>query len=67
MSEWERFADLQKQGFMKPRKEARKPKVEKPTVACERCMDWHREGKHTRKANEIRAHVAVAEALARLA
>jgi hypothetical protein len=40
-----RFVDLQKQGFMRPRKE-RKPKVVE-IVACDRCRDWHAKGKHT--------------------
>lgn len=43
----DRFADLQRQGFMKPRK-ARKPKTPPPMVACDWCMNWHRKGKHTR-------------------
>lgn len=50
-----RLVDLQRQGFMKPRK-ARKPATERPTVACDDCLNWHPKGKHiadaeTRKAN----------------
>jgi len=41
-----RMMDLLKQGFMKPAK-VRKPKIERPIVACERCLNWHRQGKHT--------------------
>lgn len=44
----DRYLDLLKQGFMKPRK-ARKPKAEQPIVACKKCQDWHRKGKHTKK------------------
>lgn len=43
-----RLADLMRQGFMKPRK-VRKAKEKKPIVACDRCQDWHEEGKHRRK------------------
>jgi len=51
----ERLCDLMRQGFMKPRYE-RKRRVERPTVACTGCKNWHPEGKHTldraaRKAN----------------
>lgn len=42
-----RLADLMRQGFMKPLKQRKGKKVEKPIVACEDCMNWHREGKHT--------------------
>lgn len=41
-----RWEDLQKQGFMKPRKQ-KAPKKERPIVACEDCLNWHREGQHT--------------------
>jgi hypothetical protein len=52
----DRFSDLQKQGFMKPLK-VRRPKVERPIVACHDCLNWHQQGKHsadaeTRKANQ---------------
>jgi hypothetical protein len=43
----DRLCDLMRQGFMKPRPE-RKPKKEQPIVACERCQDWHRKGKHSK-------------------
>lgn len=53
----ERLADIMRQGFMKqraPKKRAMEP--ERPIVACEDCLNWHRQGKHTadaatRKAN----------------
>jgi hypothetical protein len=51
-----RLCDLMKQGlstFTAPKK--RKPKVEKPWVACQACQDWHREGKHVRTAAERKA------------
>jgi len=45
----QRFADLQKQGFMKlGRKGNRKPKAIRPIIACDECHDWHREGEHTK-------------------
>lgn len=44
----ERYIDLMKQGFMKPRREPRKPAPKKPTVGCELCENWHEEGRHTR-------------------
>jgi len=57
------LCDLMRQGLAtfqapKPRKE---PKPERPIVACEACLDWHRKGKHTsdpatRKANIAAAH-----------
>lgn len=47
MNEWERFADLQRQGFMKPRKAPRKPKAPRLMVSCNGCLNWHYEGKHT--------------------
>ncbi len=40
------MADLMRQGFMKPRPE-KKTAITRPTVACERCQDWHPEGKHS--------------------
>jgi hypothetical protein len=42
----ERLADLMKQGIWKPRRFKKPAKAEKPMVACARCQDWHREGKH---------------------
>ncbi len=53
-----RFADLQRQGFMKPRRAVRKPKAESPIVACVACQNWHREGKHTADAATRRANLA---------
>jgi hypothetical protein len=43
-----RFVDLQRQGFMRPRK-ARKERKPVEIVACDRCRDWHPKGKHTVK------------------
>jgi hypothetical protein len=45
----DRYLDLLKQGFMKPAKPTRKPRVDRPIVACDKCRDWHRKGQHTRK------------------
>jgi hypothetical protein len=41
----DRYLDLLKQGFMEPHRE-RKVKAERPMVVCDRCKNWHREGKH---------------------
>lgn len=46
MDSQQRHADLMRQGFMKPRRE-RTTKEPAPIVACERCQNWHRKGKHT--------------------
>ena len=51
----ERYLDLMKQGFMKPRREKREPAKPKPTVACEECLNWHAEGKHTAPIDVRRA------------
>lgn len=48
----DRYVDLLKQGFIKRAftpPTPKRPKVERPIVACNRCGDWHREGKHTVK------------------
>lgn len=55
----DRYADLLKQGFMKPIRRGRgtkKPKVEQPIVSCEDCLNWHRKGKHTASATERKAN-----------
>ena len=39
------LADLMRQGFMKPVKR-KKPAIERPIVACDDCLNWHRKGKH---------------------
>lgn len=45
----DRYVDLLKQGFMKiGRKPPRRPKKPKPIVTCDKCRDWHRQGKHTK-------------------
>jgi len=42
-----RFTDLNRQGFMRAvYAPAKKPKVEKPIVACDKCKNWHRKGQH---------------------
>lgn len=65
----DRFNDLQKQGFMKPRK-VRAPKAERPMVACDDCLNWHRKGKHTadletRKRNRAQRRANTQACLAR--
>lgn len=57
-----RLADLMRQGFMKPRK-SHKPTPAPPTVACELCQNWHRDGSHTHLKLQPGARVYV---LARL-
>lgn len=42
----DRFNDLQRQGFMKARKPKPAP-IERPIVACDECLNWHKQGKHT--------------------
>ena len=42
-----RLVDLMRQGFMKPLKKG-KAKADVPWVACDRCRDWHRKGRHTK-------------------
>ena len=46
-----RFADLQRQGCMKP---AKAPRIaaKRIIVACEQCSDWHPKGKHVKPKNE---------------
>jgi hypothetical protein len=51
----DRYADLLKQGFMRPKK-TKKPTPTQSIVACDDCQNWHRKGRHTadvatRKAN----------------
>lgn len=49
-----RYADLMKQGFMKPIP-ARKPvKLPSPMVACSGRMNWHRKNQHTATVQERR-------------
>ena len=57
-SEYDRFNDLQRQGFMKPRK-SRKVRVKGPTVACNACQNWHEKGKHTKKLTTAEKRRAV--------
>lgn len=42
-----RYADLMKQGFMKPMPKPRPKKEPLPIVSCTDCMNWHRKGAHT--------------------
>lgn len=60
MNAIDRFNDLQRQGFMKPRKAPKAPKVERPIVACAACLNWHRQGKHTADAATRKANMAAA-------
>jgi hypothetical protein len=48
-----RHADLMRQGFMRPMREARPKREPPPMVACERCQNWHRKGKHTWLASAL--------------
>ena len=41
-----RFNDLNRQGFMKPRRKARKAKGLPVIVACAKCQNWHERDKH---------------------
>lgn len=45
----DRYTDLLQQGFLKPRK-VRKLRARGPTLACERCLNWHEKGRHMRPA-----------------
>lgn len=60
--EAERLCDIMRQGFMKRRTPAKAKSHDKPVIACNGCLNWHRQGKHTadaqtRKAN-LKAHKA---------
>lgn len=57
MNSQDRFNDLQRQGFMRPR--ARKSTTTSPVVACDDCLNWHTQGHHTASA-ETRAARRVA-------
>jgi hypothetical protein len=48
MTPGEIYIDLLKQGFMRPLK-VKRPKKERPIVACDKCQDWHPEGKHRKR------------------
>jgi hypothetical protein len=52
----DRLLDLMRQGFMKPIKQ-RKPKAERPIVACHACLNWHPQGKHTASAEQRKANL----------
>jgi hypothetical protein len=52
-----RLADLMKQGFMKPRSKT-KSVTPRPTVACDACLNWHPQGKHTATAAERKKNLA---------
>jgi len=58
----DRYVDLLKQGFMKPRKAAKTP-VE--IVSCTGCQNWHAKGKHTEKDAAVRRATVKAENLER--
>ena len=60
-----RYADLMKQGFMKPlpkpriRMDGKKAGTPPPMVSCCGCENWHRSGQHTLKdAAARRANLA---------
>lgn len=57
MDALDRFNDLQRQGFMKPRRAVKAPKARPRQVACNGCLNWHAEGKHTASAAERRANL----------
>lgn len=51
----DRLADMARQGFMRGAR-VRAPRKKLHWVACEDCLNWHRQGRHTadaaaRKAN----------------
>lgn len=46
---------------MKPRPAPRKKAPERPIVACDACLNWHREGKHTADAATRRANLLAAK------
>jgi len=54
----DRYADLLKQGFMKPRK----AKAPIEIVSCIGCQNWHAKGKHTEKDAAVRRSNVKAEA-----
>lgn len=53
-----RLCDLMKQGFWKPTGKAKKAVKDRPMVACNPCLNWHREGQHTATAAQRRANMA---------
>jgi hypothetical protein len=60
-NQYDRFLDLQKQGFMRAVSKINKPKKEKKPlvmVACDFCCDWHYKGKHTASKEQRQANVA---------
>jgi len=57
----DRYADLLKQGFMKPGKAA-KAKAPIEIVSCSGCQNWHAKGKHTEKDAAVRRSNVKAEA-----
>jgi hypothetical protein len=53
----DRLLDLMRQGFMKSRR-TRTPAKERPIVACDDCLNWHRQGSHTSDAATRKARRA---------
>jgi hypothetical protein len=48
------FKDLKKQGFMRmANATSQRPKKVKKIIACDRCHDWHWEGKHVKKERSV--------------
>jgi len=65
MTEYDRFLDLQKQGFMRMAHGEYKPRrvaAPKPVMACAACLDWHRQGAHVRPIAERREIMAARKA-----
>jgi hypothetical protein len=69
LTEAGRYADLMKQGFMKPlptprvRKDGKRFGTPKPLVSCDGCQNWHRSGQHTvTDAAQRRANVTARRA-----
>lgn len=56
----DRFLDIQRQGFIKSWA-SKIPKALGPIVACQDCLNWHREGKHTASPSERRLRRAKAK------
>jgi hypothetical protein len=53
-----RYLDIMKQGFMKPLPKPRPVKTPPPIIACNDCLNWHRQGKHTADLQTRRANRA---------
>jgi hypothetical protein len=56
LTEAGRYADLMKQGVMKPLPKPRTAKAKPVFVACSGCCNWHYKGKHTATVDERRVN-----------